>query len=359
MKEKDLNLSYVDVKDLLEVTGIQRISISGSEANFSCPSEEHLHGDINPSARMNLNTALWVCHSCGKRGNAISFLSWYKKIPQTEARRLLEERYGGELTAPIEDLTSEVKRIMNENDYENLLEDFPKFKLPSESWIDEFKIDWFAGTDREGHYGLHTEYMLDRGFREDILDKWQIGYDSYTDRITIPIRNEIGTLVGFKGRQYKDNPAYPRYLILGDSVGKPAHYGFDRYMKSAYVFGLNIIPEDRHFNKYDAPILVEGELNVIAMDQHGYYALGIAGSEFSDLQAQLIIRIYNKITIYFDNDEAGRKGTRRVVEMLSPHMNVNVIVDAPGDAAQLPTNEINKLIADAQPALTLMARGDL
>jgi DNA primase len=329
---------------------------------------------------MNINTTLFVCHSCGRKGNAISFLSWYKKIPETEARRLLEERYGGELKSPIDDLSVEVEKIMNNGILDNVND--MKVILPSETWIEKFRMDWknkywcyecepyrdncntVGGPECCGcsNYPDYKKYMYDRGFNPDILNKWEIGYDQYTDRITIPIRDENGRLVGFKGRQYRDNPAYPRYLILGDTPYKSVHYGFDRYRKSEYVFGLNRLldqPDDFEGHNMYSAVVVEGELNVIAMDQCGWKALGVAGSEFSETQAELIIKYCSEIIVYFDNDQAGQKGTQKIVEMLNPHIDVRIVTNASGDAAELKTNEIEELIVNAEPALSFIIRDGL
>lgn len=346
---KKLDLSYINTEDLLRSTGIKNISKSAGEITFSCPSESHQFGDRRPSARMNVETTLFYCAGCGWRGNAVHFLSRYKQISETVARRLLEERYGGELTAPIEDLAKEVKEIMK--DYSFMMGDFPIRKIPSESWIDNFRVDW-------DHYDFSfIKYMIDRGFYSTTLIDWEIGYDQYSNRITIPIRDHEGKLVGFKGRQWKEDPKYPRYMILGDKIGSEK-YGFDPYRKSEFVFGLDRI----YFNKRgasDIAILCEGELNVLSLYQKGFVGIGVAGSEFSDTQCELITKYLNEVIVFFDNDESGSKGTKKVVEMLSPHMEVKVVLNAPGDAAELSREDIQDLISAAQPALVLKTRGDL
>lgn len=361
-----LDLSYIDTIDLLKSTGIKNITVSGSEISFSCPSSDHLHGDSRPSARMNLETSAFVCNGCGWRGNAIHFLSKYKSIPETVARRLLEERYGGEsFGSPIDDLVSEVKNIMNDD-----IKIEEKRITPSESWIDKFKIDWWSPLKTNKVEPYQNYLVEERGFDPVWLEKWEIGYDKYSDRITIPIRDDYNNLVGFKGRTWKkDEPI--KYLILGDkkknemtttlaSCDRPRHYGFDTYKKSDFVFGLkNYI--DSNWETNSAHIcIVEGELNVISMDQKGFHnVVSIAGSEFSDTQCDLIRTYASSATIFFDDDKAGRRGTKKVVEELSPYMPLKVVQNAPGDAAELTGEEIDKLLSRAESALLLEARGEL
>ncbi len=344
------DLSYIDAEDFLTALDITNISVNGSEIQFSCPSSDHQFGDRHPSAFMNADTTLWQCFSCKKRGNAVTFLSWHKSLPQTVARRLLEERYGGgRISAEVGGLYEEVQRIMNPTPAPIL----PERVCPNESWIDAFKVDWDTKWDQyEYESSKHDPiyYMIEkRGFSAQILREWEIGYDDYSKRITIPIRDEKGKLVGFKGRSIEDGP-YPRYLPLGGE-----HYGFDPYQKSKYVFGLEkIYRAFKHFC-----IVVEGELNVLAMAQHGYVAVAIAGSEFSERQRELITTYLERVILYLDNDKAGDKGTKRVIEMLSPYIFVETVQNAAGDAAELDSNSVRELISSAKGSLELQVCGKI
>lgn len=334
------DLSYINVRDLLESTGIKNISESSGEISFSCPSSDHFHGDTSPSARMNSRTSAFICHGCGARGNGITFLAWHKSLPETVARRLIEERYGGgRISAGVGSLENEVKRIMNP-----VVVEEEKRIPPAESWLEAFHVDW----KYEDSY--RSEYLiLDRKFNCVTLNNWEIGYDQISDRITIPIRDHEGKLVGFKGRAWRESNA-PKYMILGD-YNNQKRYGFQPYKKSQYVFGLDRIS--------DGPIIVEGELNAIAMDQHGFRSVAVAGSEFSDRQCELIREKYTFATIYLDNDKAGDKGTKKVIEMLSPYMSLKIVQNAPGDAAELDTQAVKDLIDNAQPYLTLQVEGKI
>lgn len=337
------DLSYIQCRDLLESTGIKNVSESSGEISFSCPSSDHFHGDTSPSARMNSRTSAWICHGCSARGNAITFLAWHKSIPETVARRLLEERYGGgRISAVVGGLEQEVKRIMN---LEVVVEQ--ERIPPAESWLETFRDGMRDNKQAQ-------DYMINRGFGQQICEEWDIGFDEFSSRITIPIRDHEGKLVGFKGRAWRDN-TIPKYMILGDNRNQ-TRYGFQPYKKSHYVFGLD------RYNEFmiKQAILVEGELNVIAMDQHKYpEALGIAGSEFSDIQCDLIKSHCDSIVLFLDNDKAGDKGTRKVIEMLSPYMPLKIVQNAPGDAADLDTQTVKDLIDNAQPYLSLQVEGKI
>jgi DNA primase len=131
---------------------------------------------------------------------------------------------------------------------------------------------------------------------------------------------------------------------LGDAQGRPPRYGFDTYRKSEVVFALDRAQGDR-------VVLCEGELNSIMLHHVGEHgAVSVAGSEFSPKQAELIIGRFSSAVVYFDGDQAGREGTKLVVEALEPYMPVSIVVDPPDDAAALKADAL-PLIANAIPAL--------
>jgi DNA primase len=290
---------------------------------------------------MNVRNTLWICHSavCGARGDAVSFLTQFHNLTEAEAQRVIDERYGGP------GISIEVGGFMAE--YERLsagVPSEPERTRPSEEWLDRFSVPWrVVGTD--DRYVTPYGYMVGRGLDQDTLDAWQIGYDEISDRITIPVRDAEGQLVGFKGRAWREGQQ-PKYLIVGNVPGRPQRYDFDTYAKSQVVFGLDRAQGDR-------VVCCEGELNAIMLHQYGEYgAVSVAGSLFSAKQAELIIRRFSRAVVYFDGDDAGRSGTKTVVAALEPYMPVSVVVDPPDDAAALGAAAL-PLIADAIPALQI------
>lgn len=360
---EDVDYSYVDVEDLLPALGVEVAYVSHGNAGFKCP----FHNDHTPSARMSIESTAWLCNGCGEKGkNAVSFLAKIRSFNMTEAKRVLEERYGGSLSAPIDDLESEVMRNLEQR----VLAPEAR-KRPPEKWIEDFVRAAYAPEvwpdGVPGGVIESVEYMRGRGFSEQTLREWQIGYDWISDRVTIPVYDETGDLVGFKGRAWRAEHE-PKYLVLGDAPNRPERYGFQTYRKSEFVFGLN------RFTPSSVPlIVVEGELNVIAMYQHGWSNIvAAAGAEFSDRQAQLIIERANSAIVFFDDNsenvrraqeegrqgvDAGRVGSSKVVAALQPHMPVNVVLDAPGDANELDPIVIESLLIQSKSATELQVRG--
>lgn len=348
-----IDYSYIDVEDFLPALGIDVAYVSHGNAGFKCP----FHNDHTPSARMSVETTAWLCNGCGEKGkNAVSFLAKLRQLNMSEAKRILEERYGGSLSAPIDDLESEVMRNLEGRKI------VPEArKRPPSKWIEDFINAAYAPEvwpDGVPPGVLESvAYMRARGFSEQTLREWQIGYDWLSDRVTIPVYDENGELVGFKGRAWRADHQ-PKYLVLGDAPNKGERYGFPTYRKSEFVFGL-----DRCDPNPGLTIVVEGELNVIAMHQHGYRnVVAAAGAEFSDRQAQLIIDRAQSVVVFFDDNsdkdiDTGRVGSSKVVAALQQHMPVYVVLDAPGDANELEAQTISDLLMNVRPATELQVRG--
>lgn len=333
------DLSFIDAEDFLLALNTRNVSRRGDEIDFSCPSDNHAHGDQTPSARMNVRTTLWICHSaaCNLRGDAVTFLMTFHNLTEAEAIRVIGERYGGpEISIEAGGFMAEYERLSA-----GMPELPPRVRPDADEWLSRFWIEWDSPeADDLGP----VMYMLGRGFTRETMVDWDIGFDQLSDRVTIPVYDENRTLVGFKGRSWYGK--HPKYLIIGDALGRQERYGFDTYAKSEVVFGLDRAQGDR-------VVCCEGELNAIMLHQHGEHgAVSVAGSLFSAKQAELIIRRFSRAVVYFDGDDAGRSGTKTVVAALEPYMPVSVVVDPPDDAAALGAEALG-VVASAVPALTL------
>lgn len=348
------DLSSVDVFDLLERADVKHLHAAsgGAEANFSCPFSGHNHGDENPSAYMNVETTAWFCWGCKRRGNAISFWAEHMVVSTAEAQRFLRETYGIEFSEPIGgSMVSEVDLR-----FAPLLE-FPPAPRPSGSFLSSLRVDWML----EAHTNEpQLAYLLSRGFTVETLIEWSIGYDYYTDRVTIPVFDVAGELFGVKGRAWRDGHQ-PRYLVMGDR--NTMHFGFPPYETTEVVFGLH------RARDHGEVVILEGELNAVASSQAGVpRPTAIGMSYFSDRQAELIVREATSVVVWFDPDKAGVEavegrvgsdGKRMlgVVEKLEPYLPVRV-VDAPQeDAAELVRqvrgSEVVELVASARSSLAV------
>ena len=162
------------------------------------------------------------------------FYAEHKGVSKQAARREVKEHYAPGYKAP---KYGSIAREF-ESRYRASKE---RHEEPTVATIDpellwRFDVDWSYYAEEHGDQP-DVAYMLDRGFTPGDLDDWGIGYDADSQRITIPVCDPDGNLVGFKGRAWRKN-ARPKYLVLGDK-GERQRYGFPTYDKSLVVFGLD------------------------------------------------------------------------------------------------------------------------
>jgi len=194
--------------------------------------------------------------------------------------------------------------------------------------LDEYEcsrreVDWtLAAKSADAPYPM--KYMIERGFDPGILSKFKIGWDAISQRIAIPYRDADGRLLGFKGRAYLDEQI-PRYCVLGGP-----EYGFDPVNVSYVLWGLpEALRGERYFVTNQA-ILVEGELNALAMHQYGYNnTIGISGKYLSDKQLDLIKNYFSSVVVIMDD----MKDQIAAAEKIEPYMVVDIVPDHDTDPA--------------------------
>ena len=339
----------IEVGDYLECLEIRNISkATDLEYRFSCPFPGHENGDENASAYMNAETTTFFCHGCKMRGNAIHFAAQLLDISPLEAIRLLKERYQpGYLNPDAVSMVEEVRKLREARGVRP-----PSQPILPEETLYRFGVEWerakAAHRRQEGF--APCDYMFERGFAWQALAFWGLGYDEISGRITIPVRDEAGNLIGFKGRAWWDS-APPKYLILGDKPNRPARYGWPCYFPSRVVFGAHRIRPDSDL------VVCEGELNVIAMWQKTTrFAVAINGSHFTEHHARIIRRVARSVTLFLDSDEAGTEATANMTRLLDPFMPVKIVPPHEGDPADMTSDQIELLLGEARSALALALR---
>ena len=322
---------------MLEELGVENITdASFDELLFSCPFDGHAHGDERPSAYMNTGAkvahmaTVWVCHGCGRSGNAIGFVAEYSGITRQRAKIELRERFapgwhkprGGSMRAEYE--LRQMQRIELERDA------YPEIPtLDWEMYAQRYEVDWPSFEDVESP---EVQYMFERGFTARDLSEWRIGWDEDSDRITIPVCTPDGELVGMKGRAW-DKGVRMKYRVLGDTEKTIRRngvvYGFEPYLKSQVVFGLHMWGPQQTY------VWDEGEINVMSWRKFGIPAFSTGSASMSDAQAKVIREFCDEVVVFVDDNKAGEHGTwgytdkdgeyhPGAVARLSPHMAVRI-----------------------------------
>lgn len=337
---KNFDIKNVDVVKFLEELEIRNIEEQGDEVNFSCPFPGHRSGDQNPSAYMNADTTAFYCHGCKRKGNALTFLSDLFNFSYPASIRFLSDRFGSGFKMPSSTLQAEIDEFFVDAGK-------PEAEILNYPLQDKVLSDFHLKYSTEA-----LEYLYNRGFKRATIESFQLGWDEHSQRITIPIFDEVGRLVGFKGRAISDENK-PKYKVLGGS-----YYGFPRYHPGLVVYGVNMVEKD-----IKSCILVEGELNAVAMHQLGWpNTVAIGGSTFTQTQARKIISRFNAAMIYFDSDAAGYEATVKAIHLLDPHIKTYVAPEHDADPAELletlqtheAVNEVCRVTSEAVDTLKLM-----
>lgn len=293
----------IDAEDLLNMLDADNVhDVGQDEIGFSCfYTAGHAHGDQNPSAHINRDSLLWRCKGCERAGNVAELvkIALPDHASYPEALAWLREHFGeiswkpkgGSLGADLEARLAKARFMP------------PQPRLPDEKatiWPQGiFYLDWTSDHPA-------AVYMRGRGFEPSILSMWDVGYDEWTRRVTIPIRDERGALVGFKGRAIDDST--PKYLLLGDTATRTPRYGtgygFDMYDTTSVLFGLDRARRDGG----GVLVLCEGELDAIACHAAGItYAVASGTKSVSEKQLWLLRAHADTLVIFYDSDLAGRQ----------------------------------------------------
>jgi len=329
-----------DTADIVEVIS-DFVTLKKSGANYKGLSP--FSNEKTPSFMVSPAKGIFKDFSSGKGGNVVGFLMEHEKLSYPEALRYLAQRYN----IAIEEKELSAEEIQQKNERESLMT------------VTAFASSYFSsqlGSDEGRAVGL--AYFRNRGFREDILKKFELGYspekrtafteeagkngykksylvktglsierddylfDRFAGRVIFPIHSLSGNVIGFGGRTLKSDKNIAKYLNSPES---------DIYHKSRVLYGLfqakkSVVSSERCF-------LVEGYTDVISMHQAGIdNVVASSGTALTADQIRLIKRFTQNITILYDGDEAGIKASFRGIDMiLEEGMNVKVVMLPAGE----------------------------
>ncbi|MEC8113223.1 MAG: DNA primase, partial [Bacteroidota bacterium] len=319
---------------------------------------------------------IFKCFSSGKGGNVVSFLMELEKASYPEALRMLAQRYNIEVEekAPTPE---ELAAATAKESLSNLV-----------AWASKWFMDQMRNTDTGKAIG--RSYFVERGFRDDVLDTFMIGYspdswdamataaqeagytaeklveaglckqrddgslwDFFKGRVMFPIRDVTGRVIGFGGRTLTTDKKVAKYFNSPESI---------LYNKSKVLYGMHLAKQP--INKEERCFLVEGYTDVMAMHQAGVEnVVSSSGTALTAGQIHLIRRFTKNVTVIFDGDAAGIRASLRGIDMLlAEGMSVKVVLLPDGDdpdtyAKKVGSDALHRAIhEDAQDFLQFKAK---
>lgn len=296
-----------------------------------CP----FHIEKTPSFSVNEVDQFYHCFGCKAGGNVFKFLMEMESISFFDAVKLLADESNMKMPSTFEEEgdyeakkreREEMTRCMKEcakHYHENLksspkaLEYLAKRGISSEM-IARFGIGYSAS------YQEILDYLKKKGFAESLIKAVGIAkekdgrmYDAIGERIAFPIINIYGDVVAFSGRTMNPDATFAKYLNTAETP---------IFSKSKNLFGINLVKKAKQAGGLNEIIIVEGQIDVIALHQAGYSnTLASLGTALTNEQAKMIKRLSDNVIICYDGDFAGTKATLRGLDILKQE-NLNVRV---------------------------------
>ena len=335
--------------DIVEIVGsFVKLKKRGSNYLGLCP----FHNEKTPSFTVSPAKEIYKCFGCGRSGNSIGFLMEAEKYSYVEALRWLAAKYNVEIEET--ETSPEYKQQQQVADSLYIINNF------AQKYFTDALFNSEEGQD------IALSYLKERGFREDIINKFQLGYnpetrdgltkaalaaqysleflqksglvnirdgnayDNYRGRIIFPIHNQSGKVLGFGARIIKKNDKAPKYINSPEN---------EIYVKSKVLYGSYFARQA--IDKADECLLVEGYTDVVSLHQAGIEnVVASGGTSLTPDQLRLIKKYTNNLTIIYDGDSAGIKAALRGLDLaLEESLNVKLVLIPDGED---PDSYVNK-----------------
>ena len=326
----------MDTSRIEEVVGdFVSLKKRGTSLIGNCP----FHNEKTPSFHVSVTKGIYKCFGCGKGGDSVHFIMDHEKYSYPEALKYLAQKYNIEVEE-----TEESPQVIEAN---NARESLYVVSL--------YAANYFANELWTGEQGraIGLSYFKERGFREDIIKKFELGYspdqwdalilsaasaghkeeylektglairnekgkvyDRFRGRVMFPIHNFTGRVIGFGGRTLKTDKNVPKYVNSPES---------DIYHKSNVLYGL--FQAKKAIRDLDNCYLVEGYADVLSVHQANIEnVVASSGTSLTIEQIRLIGRFTKNVTILYDGDAAGIKASLRGLDMiLEEGLNVKMV----------------------------------
>ena len=335
-------LASTDIVDL--IGSYIPLKRAGTSYKANCP----FHHEKSPSFNVSAQKQFFHCFGCGKSGNAIGFIMEHEGLLFMDALKRLAAKAGVHLDEEPDDPNARAAKRSRGK----LLD----LHREAAAFFHEL-----LKTDSQCQHA--RDYLKSRGFGREMAERWEIGwmpenpkvfldwaraknftgkdlvasglaslkdedrpangiYVRFRDRLMFPIRNEVGDVIAFSGRQLKEDPRSGKYINSPET---------DIFKKSNVLFALD--RAKKAILKEKAVILCEGQIDAIACHEGGVEnAIAPLGTAFTAQHARILKRYAQTAVLCFDADNAGVKACERAFRELAPEgLSVKVVELPAGD----------------------------
>lgn len=305
--------------DIVQVIG-EYVPLRKAGINFTsrCP----FHTEKSPSFYVSPSRQTFKCFGCNEGGDVFSFIQKFEGLEFREALAILAKRAGVELPEYKPGERSQRQRLLDANEAAC---QFFQSQLPSSAGsaylerrgvkpeaIRDFRLGYApAGSTLLAALsarGFSSPELAAAGLTKPSQNQPGSYYDTFRHRLTFPLRNVHGQVVGFTARVL-DDADQPKYLNSGQS---------DIYSKAQLLYNADQAKD--HIRRAGYAILVEGNMDCVAVHQAGMrHVVGVCGTALTDDQLRLLRRFTDKIMVALDADLAGDAASRRGVDLAWQH----------------------------------------
>lgn len=322
-------LQATDIVELIQ--SYVPLKRAGAQYRANCP----FHNEKTPSFYVNPARQSFKCFGCGKGGDSITFVREYENLPFGDAIRRLAQRGGIQIREEIEDpeveknrrskgklldLHREVTAFFHEQLMKSPQASHAREYIRSRGYGAAMAKSWMLGWMPDDS-SVFLDWARGKGFtgsdlvRSGICNLREEGkprsglWVRFRDRLMFPVRNEIGDVIAFSGRQLNTDPRTGKYINSPET---------SLFLKSRVLYALDRAKKPILNEK--CALLCEGQLDVIACHEAGVgHAIAPLGTSFTEDHARLLKRYTSHVVGCYDADKAGVAASERLFRVISPH----------------------------------------
>jgi len=317
-----------EIKNQMDIVDVVSDFVNLKKSGSSYKALSPFTSEKTPSFYVVPSKQIFKCFSSGKGGDAITFVMEIDGLSYVEALKYLAGKYGIEIKE--DEKTDEQQEQQNKRESLYILLNFAR--------------DYFRKQLNESHDGIHIgkTYFQERGFTDDIIDRFELGYalnewdglikavkangfnpdlleeaglvvtgenktyDRFRGRAIFPIHNVTGKAIAFGARILVQDKNQPKYINSPET---------ELYNKSKVLYGL--FQAKQKIRQAENCYLVEGYTDVISLHQAGIEnVVSTSGTALTEDQVKLLKRYTQNVTLLFDGDAAGIRASLRGMDML-------------------------------------------
>ena len=345
-----------------------RLEQKGRRFWACCP----FHNEKTPSFSIDAEDGIYYCFGCKESGDVIKFVEKMENIEFYDAVKLLADKAGMQLPEletseeagkkqKLKERLLEALSLAQKHYEENL---YNKDAYEAQQYIKKRKFTRRELNDFKIGYSKNwtdiVDYLHQKGFSDNELvtagicgRKNDRVYDVLAGRLVFPIFNSFNECIGFSARALGQTD-FAKYLNTAET---PV------FQKGRVVFGINLLKKLKQQQGLDKIILVEGQMDVIAMHKGGFKnAVACMGTALTKDHIQELKRYSKNIVLCFDNDSAGEKATMRAIELFRGEgVDLKVTTlhggkDADEVLNNLGSAELEKMIDSAEPYMNFIIK---